>query len=345
MVTFIVLAVAALIGAGGRVGFRSSFVLRGLNLGLRLPRHQAALAAMCSVPAQIPTELAAAIPIHMTTWGSTGPKVLLMHGGVQGGLGGGPATFRKQDALAQRGLQLRVADRPGFGQTPTRGPDDMQADAVWASAELGDGTHLIGHSFGGAIALLAAARRPSAVRSLILIEPALIPLLPGSRAIRTNQAARSDFLRMGEASLSAQTPADYGLALACDLGVLSRGTSDGEARDLDQQSAQELGCALLRARVASAGAMRKAAHAVGKVGIPVLIVTGGWSPTFDAIGEVSAEITHGRHVIVRSPNHFVQLMASEAFNETAASFIQMAERLDAGRHATLREDPENGEPI
>lgn len=158
---------------------------------------------MCSVPAEIPTELAAAVPIHMTTWGSTGPKVLLIHGGVQGGLGGGPATFREQEALAQRGLQLRVADRPGFGQTPTRGPDDMQADAVWASAELGDGAHLIGHSFGGAIALLAAARRPSAVRSLILIEPALIPLLPGSRAIRTNRAARSDFLRMGEASLSA----------------------------------------------------------------------------------------------------------------------------------------------
>jgi pimeloyl-ACP methyl ester carboxylesterase len=286
---------------------------------------------MCSVPAEIPTELAAAFPIHMTTWGSTGPKVLLIHGGVQGGLGGGPATFREQEALAQRGLQLRVADRPGFGQTPTRGPDDMQADAVWASTELGDGAHLIGHSFGGAVALLAAARRPSAVRSLILIEPALIPLLPGSRAMRTNRAVRSDFLRMGEAWLSAQTPTEYGFALARDLGVLSGGMSGGEARDLDQQSPHELGCALLRARLASAGAMRKAAYAISKAGIPVLIVTGGWSPTFDAVGEVSAEITHGRHVIVRSRNHFVQLMAYDAFNKIAADFIQMAERSDASR--------------
>ena len=62
MVAFIVLAFAALIAAGGPVGFRSSFVLRGLNLGLRRPRHRAALAAMCSVPAEIPTELAAAVP-------------------------------------------------------------------------------------------------------------------------------------------------------------------------------------------------------------------------------------------------------------------------------------------
>jgi pimeloyl-ACP methyl ester carboxylesterase len=334
MVTFIVLAVASLIAAGGLVDFRSSFVLRVLNLGLPLPRHRAALAAMCSVPAEMPTELAAPFPIHMTTWGSTGPTVLLIHGGVQGGLGGGPATFREQEALAQRGLQLRVADRPGFGQTPTRGPDDIEADAVWASAELGDGAHLIGHSFGGAVALLAAARRPSAVRSLILIEPALIPLLPGSRAMRANRVARSDFLRMGEAWLSAQTPAEYGLTLARDLGVLSRGTSDGKVRGLDQQSAYELGCALLRARLASAGAMRKAAHAVAKAGIPVLIVSGGWSPTFDALGEVSAEITGGRHVTVQSPNHFVQLIASEAFNETAANFIQMAEHADVGPRAT-----------
>ena len=72
--------------------------------------------------------------------------------------------------------------------------------------------------------------------------------------------------------------------------------------------------------------MQKAAHAVREAGIPVLIVTGGGSPTFDAVGEVSAEITDGRHVIVRSPNHVVQLMAAEAFNETAANFIQMAER-------------------
>jgi len=97
----------------------------------------------------------------------------------------------------------------------------MQADAVWVSAELGDGAQLIGQSFGGAVALLAAASRSPAVRTLILIEPARIALLPGSRAMRTNRAARSDFLRMGEAWLSAQTPAEYGHTLARDLGVLS----------------------------------------------------------------------------------------------------------------------------
>ena len=32
-------------------------------------------------------------PIHVTEWGNSGPTVLLIHGGVQGGLGGGPVNF------------------------------------------------------------------------------------------------------------------------------------------------------------------------------------------------------------------------------------------------------------
>ena len=49
----------------------------------------------------------------------------------------------------------------------------MDDSAVWIADALGDGAHLMGHSWGGAAVLVAAARRPEAVRSLILIEAAL----------------------------------------------------------------------------------------------------------------------------------------------------------------------------
>ena len=39
-----------------------------------------------------------------------------------------------------------MVERPGFGQSPTCGVDDMAADAVWIAVMLGDGAHLIGHS-------------------------------------------------------------------------------------------------------------------------------------------------------------------------------------------------------
>ena len=38
---------------------------------------------------------------------------------------------------------------------------------------LGDGAHLVGHSFGGCVALAATSRRPTAVKSLTLIEPGM----------------------------------------------------------------------------------------------------------------------------------------------------------------------------
>ena len=95
------------------------------------------------------------------------PLVLIVHGGVQGGLGGGPATFARQEALADLGWQVAIVDRSGLGRTPSRGPDDMEADAPWIADMLGDGAHLVGHSWGGASALLAAASRPRAcARSL-----------------------------------------------------------------------------------------------------------------------------------------------------------------------------------
>ncbi len=134
-----------------------------MSAAAKAMEHREALIAQCPpAPPRLPEADAARLPIHVTTWGASGPAVLIVHGGVQGGLGGGPSTFSKQEPLAQRGWRLQLVDRPGFGQSASRGVDDMQADAAWIADMLGDGANLIGHSWGGAEALLAAARRPSA---------------------------------------------------------------------------------------------------------------------------------------------------------------------------------------
>ena len=90
-----------------------------------LIRHQAALLAQCP-PAESPPN-PETLPIHVTTWGETGEALLMVHGGVQGGLLGGPSSFLGQKPLAERGWILKLVDRPGFGLSPSRGPDDMEA--------------------------------------------------------------------------------------------------------------------------------------------------------------------------------------------------------------------------
>ena len=94
----------------------------------------------------------------------------MVHGGARGGPIGGPETFAAQRPLADLGYELVLPDRPGHARTPAIGREDLELDAVWLAELLGDGADLVGHSYGGAIALCAAGLRPDAVRSLTLIE-------------------------------------------------------------------------------------------------------------------------------------------------------------------------------
>ena len=285
--------------------------------------HQAALLAQCP-PVETPPN-ADKLPIHVTTWGEVGEPVLIIHGGVQGGLGGGPSTFTKQKTLAERDWILRLVDRPGFGESPSRGPDDMEADAPWIADLLGQGAHLLGHSWGGAEALLAAARRPEAVRSLILVEPALQPLLMMAEG-QAYAPAKADAMRSLGALLSTKTPGEYGLAFARSLGRAEDGRPNQAAAALqaDPGQADRLGTALLRSQMAPPQVMAKAAAAVSAAKIPVLVITGGWSAFFDGVGARTAEMTGGTHQVIAAPDHFPQMTAATAFNDAVDGFLRQS---------------------
>jgi pimeloyl-ACP methyl ester carboxylesterase len=181
-----------------------------------------------------------------------------------------------------------------------------------------DGVLLVGHSFGGAEALLAAARHPAGVRALVLIEPALHALFPRSKVFSENVEARKEFLSFGEASLAAASPAEFGRLSV--RGLLGSDSAGAARLDSDAALATSVGCALLQARMASSDGLRKAAEIVAAAKIPVLVISGGWSPTFDAVSELAAQLTNGRHIIVPSPNHFPQQSNPNAFNAALLAF-------------------------
>ncbi len=299
-----------------------------------LAKHRSALIAQCQPVTRMPEAEAARLPIHVTTWGEAGPTVLIVHGGVQGGLGGGPSTFARQEALADRGWRLAVVDRPGFGRSPSRGVDDMEADAPWIADLLGEGAHLIGHSWGGAEALLAAARRPDTVRSLVLIEPALHSLLMAGPQANADPATRDAGAKFIGLLMGAQSPGDYALGFARALGTATGDpvapNEAAAALEADPERATRMGCALLQARMASPETLHRAAAVIAEASVPVLVVSGGWSPLYDAVGEIAAKLTGGRHVIVRSPNHFVQSANADDFNATVDAFMREADHLRPG---------------
>lgn len=109
--------------------------------------------------------------LHVEQQGS-GPRVVFVHGGEEAG---GLTAFAGQTPLA-KSFTLIMPDLPGHGQTPAQGPVDADHDADLVAELLTEPTHLVGHSYGGGVALRAAVKRPEMVRSLTLMEPSTIDI-------------------------------------------------------------------------------------------------------------------------------------------------------------------------
>jgi len=103
--------------------------------------------------------------LHVTVWGE-GPRAVLVHGGGAGGA----SAFASQRPLAAD-FRLLLPDRPGTGASPPDGPEDADRDGRLIADLLDGGAHVVGHSYGAVVAMVAAVTRPSAVHSLTLIEP------------------------------------------------------------------------------------------------------------------------------------------------------------------------------
>lgn len=129
--------------------------------------------------------------LHVAEHGRGTPAVL-----VHGSMGWGESAFANQLPLAER-YRLLIVDRRGFGHSPPTPRVDFASDArdtadflgeiegggakphggaagrgrVRVRSQRDEGAHLLGHSYGGVVCLLAAALRPEAVRSLAVIEP------------------------------------------------------------------------------------------------------------------------------------------------------------------------------
>ncbi len=93
-------------------------------------------------------------------------RVVLIHGSVANG----PATWPAIDPLRDR-FDLVLPSRGGYPPGPLLDHIDFDTQADELAPLLEDGAHLVGHSYGGVISLLIAARHPERVRSLAVSEP------------------------------------------------------------------------------------------------------------------------------------------------------------------------------
>jgi len=135
------------------------------------------------------------VDLYVPPAAGDGELVVLVHGGWTD-----HATWAALVPPLARSLRVVSYDRRGHsrsGRGPGSAPRRLHEDDLGALIEaLGSGpAHVVGSSYGAAIALSLAGRRPDLVRSVVAHEPVLIGLVPmpevaaGIRSVQDQLAA------------------------------------------------------------------------------------------------------------------------------------------------------------
>jgi pimeloyl-ACP methyl ester carboxylesterase len=232
-------------------------------------------------------------------------RIVLVHGSVVGGQG----TWAAQRPLADR-FELLVLDRPGFPPNPPVGRVDFEADAALVADLLEPGDHLVGHSYGGVIALLAAAAGTETLGSLTVIEPPATRVAAGDPAVDAFAAAGATL---------------YAAAVEGNPEVFLRQFLSAVGSDFDPPSPLppelEQGA---RALAVERGPWEAdiPVDALAAAHFPKLVVSGAHHAAFETICDVLERELPAERAVLPGYGHVVQRHPD--FNDVLADFVERA---------------------
>ena len=229
-------------------------------------------------------------------------RVVFVHGSV----GNGDASWREQRPLADE-FELVVLHRPGFPPGPLVERVDFEEHAGWVAERLRPGDHLCGHSYGGVVSLYAAARVRE-IRSLTVVEPPAFGIAAdrpevaeltarlkrlwsgGPREPRAFLVAF--YAEVAGRAVNLPDPLPPGLYQGAQTLMVERGPWEAEP-PLDELTAARF---------------------------PKLVVSGGWSASFDAVCDVLEKRLPAVRAVVPGMGHNPPLVGA-AFNNVLRDFL------------------------
>jgi len=233
------------------------------------------------------------------------PRLLLVHGSVVNA----ELTWSAQRPLAER-FEIVAPNRRGFPPGPDVEHVDFDDEAVWLEPFLEPGTHLVGHSYGGVIVLLAAARRPERLRSLTVIEPPAFGIARGVPAADEFMAGIEEHWTNG--------PRDPAGFLRGFLALVGSSIPAGNFTPELLQGARTL----MVERPPSEAVIPF--DDLAPAPFPKLVVSGGHSAAFEAVCDVLEQRLGAERALLPGAGHSVQRLGAP-FNERLASFVERAE--------------------
>jgi pimeloyl-ACP methyl ester carboxylesterase len=199
---------------------------------------------------------------------------------------------------------LVAPNRGGYPPNPPLDRIDFEEQAEELAPLLEDGAHLVGHSYGGVIALLMAARRPEAVRSLAVSEP------PAFAFARGNPDVEALVERLDEHfSHGPREPRDFLVGFLAAVG--SSATLPDELPPELEQS--------IHATMAERPPWEAQIplDALAPTAFPKLVISGAHHPAFDAVCDVLEQrlgaersvLPGAGHSVPRAPGYLERLEA------------------------------------
>jgi len=245
------------------------------------------------------------------------------------------ASGRQWARLAEQlGSNTRVIapDISGYGSSRTSIilPTTLAGEVAMLGEQLREAEgpfHLIGHSYGGAVAFRLATQSPFAryVRSLTLIEPVLPTLLGG------NGSDRRLYRRFDEFARGIQADLWKGLTMEAIDKFASFWNGSAPAEELSPEARLRLieHADKLAFDFAAAFAEQNVASAASAITVPTLLFSGGLSPYLtQRIAEKLASLIPGvdaRHL--PAAGHMMPFTHAKAINPEIAGHIARADDL------------------
>ena len=254
----------------------------------------------------------------------------------------GPPSVRSPTATA-----WVFVDRRGFGDSPPTSGEDFERDADDVAELLGDGAHLVGHSYGAVVSLIAAGLRPGAVRSLTVVEPPAFHLAPASAAARAMaERVGAVLARADDYSPEAFYPV-FLHAMGYDLETLRLRAWADLSVGLRPESVRAFRASMHQRLPWEA---EVPLELLGAASFPKLVIAGGWetaSPAtratagaaLQAVCDVVAERIRAEHAVIPGAFHSPHRAQPAAFNARLGAFLDAAANRERGGTPPSRPAP------
>ncbi|MHB8643420.1 MAG: alpha/beta fold hydrolase [Gaiellaceae bacterium] len=228
-------------------------------------------------------------------------RIVLVHGSV----GNAEAAFGHLVARLSERFEVLPYMRSGYPPRPPLEQIDFEQQAGELADELRSGDHLVGHSYGGVVSLLAAAQTDAQLGSLVVSEPPAFGLARDDPAVQAFLAAYAQVSRESPESFAAQFLALVGsttppgrLSPALEAGVraaMVERTPDQAVIPLDELAAAPF---------------------------PKLVLSGAHHAAFDAVADVLERRLRAERAVLPGAGH--SLPRAPGYLETIVSFVERA---------------------